>query len=640
MLLGGRLGAPAAVRRLRDIDVTAGKRVRSRYKALVRRRPARGATAADRTERRLQDVDDSALIRGVEAWRDGDPDPATRAELEALLKERNLSELRERFETELQFGTAGLRGLVGAGPNRMNRAVVRRATAGLAAYLLSTVPDVTRRGVVVARDGRRMSLEFAEDTAAVLAAAGIPALVREGFTPTPLCAFLVHRLGASAGVMVTASHNPPAYNGYKVYWGNGAQIIPPHDEGIARAIAAIGPANSVPLRDAGSAREAGLRRAIGPELDQAYLEGVLGLRLHPGQGTDLCIVYTPMHGVGGPLLLEALHRAGFERVYPVPEQLEPDPAFPTVRFPNPEEPGAMDLATALADRTGADLVLANDPDADRLAVLSRDAGGRLRALTGNELGVVLGHYLLTTGRRRERPLVMSTIVSSSQLGAMAPRLGALYDETLTGFKWIANRALERAATDGADFMFGYEEALGYTVGTLVRDKDGIGAAVVVADLAGWARARGMTVIGYLETIQREFGVYVSRQKSFTLPGTSGAETISRIMDAFRRDPPSRVGVRAVETVKDYQARTRTTLGRSEPLALPASNVLTYGLEGGAQVTLRPSGTEPKIKYYFELPEHLAPGEDVEAARARGEKNLIQLERDFLALAAARGQPQG
>ncbi|HEY1418971.1 MAG TPA: phospho-sugar mutase, partial [Myxococcaceae bacterium] len=421
---------------------------------------------------------------------------------------------------------------------------------------------------------------------------------------------------------------------------NGAQIIPPHDVGIAAEIARVGPARDIPLADLIDARAHGLLREIGPELDQAYLEGVLAHRLHPGKGTDVTIVYTPMHGVGGPLALEALRRAGFSRVHPVPEQLQPDPAFPTVRFPNPEEPGAMDLARALGERTRADLVLANDPDADRLAVLTRDASGQLRALTGNELGVVLGHYLLTQGPRRERPLVMTTIVSSTQLGAIASRLGALYDETLTGFKWIANRSMERAARDGAELVFGYEEALGYTVGTLVRDKDGIGAALAVADLAGWTRSRGTTVAGYLEEIQREYGVYVSKQRSFTLPGASGAETIGRVMEAFRRDPPARVGSRAVEWVKDYQARTRTAQGRSEPLTLPASNVLAYGLEGGAQVTLRPSGTEPKIKYYFELPERLAPGEEVREAHRRGEQHLAELERDFLALATARGQPQG
>ncbi|HZX42181.1 MAG TPA: phospho-sugar mutase [Myxococcaceae bacterium] len=584
-------------------------------------------------------TDRTELIRRVDAWSAADPDETTRADLQRLLDAGNFTELEDRFAGTLEFGTAGLRGVVGAGPNRMNRAVVRRATAGLAAHLLAIVPDATRRGVVVARDGRRMSKEFAEDTAAVLAAEGIPALVREGFTPTPLCAFLVEHLGASAGVMVTASHNPPEYNGYKVYWGNGAQIIPPHDVAIAEAIARVGPAREIPLADLADARARGLVREIGPELEQAYLEGVLALRLHPGEGTDLPIVYTPMHGVGGPLALEALRRAGFSRVHAVPEQLHPDPAFPTVRFPNPEEPGAMDLSRALAERTRAELVLANDPDADRLAVLSRDSSGELRALTGNELGVLLGHYTLTQGPRRERPLVMTTIVSSTQLGAMAARLGALYDETLTGFKWIANRAMERAARDGAELVFAYEEALGYTVGTLVRDKDGIGAALVAADMAGWARARGATVLGYLEEIQREFGVYVSKQRSFTLPGASGAETIARVMEAFRRDPPAQVCARAVEWVKDYQARTRTSHGRTEPLSLPASNVLTYGLEGGAQVTLRPSGTEPKIKYYFELPERLSPGEDVQTARARGEQRLAELERELLALAEARGQPR-
>ena len=584
-------------------------------------------------------MDRSALIEQVQAWRRADPDPATRAEVDQLLSAGKVDALEDRFRGSLEFGTAGLRGVVGAGPNRMNRAVVRRATAGLGAYLLSTVPEAARRGVVVARDGRRMSAEFAQDTAEVLAALGIPALVRPGFTPTPLAAFLVARLGASAGVMVTASHNPPEYNGYKVYWGNGAQIVPPHDVGIARAIAQVGPAADVPLLPEAGARAADLWRDIGPELDEAYLEGVLGLRLHPGQGLDLCVVYTPMHGVGGPLALEALRRAGFTRVHPVPEQLQPDPAFPTVRFPNPEEPGAMDLSRALGARVGAELVLANDPDADRLAVLTRNGAGELQALTGNELGVLLGHYLLTQGPRRERPLVMTTIVSSVQLGAMAPRLGALYDETLTGFKWIANRALERAATDGAEFVFGYEEALGYTVGTLVRDKDGIGTAVVVADLAGWARARGTTVLGYLEEIQREFGVYLSAQKSFTLPGASGAETISRVMDAFRRAPPERVGARPVESIKDYLQRTRTSHGRTEPLSLPSSNVIAYVLRDGAQVTLRPSGTEPKIKYYFELPEKLQPTEGVEAARARGAAHLAQLEKDFLALAFERGQPQ-
>ena len=338
-----------------------------------------------------------------------------------------------------------------------------------------------------------MSHGFAEDAAAVLAAAGIPALVRPGFTPTPLCAFLVERLGAAAGVMVTASHNPPEYNGYKVYWGNGAQIVPPHDVGIAEAIARVGPAQEIPLADLTDARAHGLVRDIGHELDQAYLEGVLAHRLHAGEGTDLTIVYTPMHGVGGPLALEALRRAGFASVHPVPEQLQPDPAFPTVRFPNPEEPGAMDLSRALAERTRADLVLANDPDADRLAVLTREASGELRALTGNEVGVLLGHYLLTQGPRRERPLVMTTIVSLDPAGVHRPPAGRalrrdahrlqMDRQPRPGARCEGRRGA-RVRLRGGPRLHGGDPGAGQG-----RHRRGAGRA----DLAGWTRARKTTL---------------------------------------------------------------------------------------------------------------------------------------------------
>ncbi len=341
--------------------------------------------------------------------------------------------------------------------------------------------------------------------------------------------------------MVTASHNPPEYNGYKVYWGNGAQIIPPHDVGIAQAIAQVGPARDIPLADLADARAHGLVRSMGPSSTRRTSRACWRCGCTPARAPSSSSSTRRCTAWVGRWRCRRCGAPGSPGFIPSPSSCEPDPAFPTVRFPNPEEPGAMDLARALAERTRADLVLANDPDADRLAVLTRAPAGELRALTGNEVGVLLGHYLLTQGPKRERPLVMTTIVSSTQLGAIAGRLGALYDETLTGFKWIANRAMERAAKDGAEFVFGYEEALGYTVGTLVRDKDGIGAALVMADLAGWARARGTTVLGYLEEIQREFGVYVSQQRSFTLPGASGAETIARVMEAFRRDPPAQVG---------------------------------------------------------------------------------------------------
>ena len=584
-------------------------------------------------------MDWDELVGRAQAWQQADPDPQTAEELGALLARCAQAELADRFGAALEFGTAGLRGVLGAGPNRMNRAVVRRTTAGLARYLKAQVPDAARRGVVVGRDGRLMSAEFAEDAARVLAAEGIPALVFGEPVPTPLAAFATIELQAAAGVMVTASHNPPEYNGYKVYWGNGAQIIPPHDKGIAAAIAEVEPANQVRLLDMDEARRSGLWRELGEEMARAYLERILSLRLFKEGTGALKLVYTAMHGVGGRWVLAALERAGFSAVYPVAEQQEPDGRFPTVRFPNPEEPGAMDLARALAERVGADLVLANDPDADRLAVMARDGQGALRQLTGNEVGVLLGHYLLAEASPRpSRPLAVSTIVSSAQLGNIARKLGARYDETLTGFKWIANRAMALEHEEGAQFVFGYEEALGYTVGTVVRDKDGVGAALVFADLAAFCRARQMTVLSYLEDIQRRYGLYAASQRSVTLPGAQGAAAIAGIMAGFRAAPLSRVGELPVVEVRDYQAGEARNSSGARRLSLPPSDVIAYELEGESRITLRPSGTEPKIKYYFELKEDIRSGETLDEARRRAQARLGALEEAFLVLARERGQP--
>ena len=583
-------------------------------------------------------MSNTQLREQAEAWREADPDPNTAEELSRLLIADDEADLADRFAGNLEFGTAGLRGVLGAGPNRMNRAVVRRTTAGLARYLKAHVPDVATRGVVVGRDGRRMSEEFAEDTACVLAAEGIPALVFPSLVPTPLTAFATLRLNAAAAIMVTASHNPPEYNGYKVYWGNGAQIIPPHDKGIAAIIDTVEPANRVSLTTQAEARAKGLWRDISNEVGEDYLKAILGLRMY-GKGSDtLSIVYTAMHGVGGVWVDRAIRAAGFPRFFPVAEQQQPDGAFPTVRFPNPEEPGAMDLSIAVAERENAALVLANDPDADRLAVMAREAGGRLRMLSGNEVGVLLGHYLLTQGTKRARAYVATTIVSSVQLGQLAHELNAAYDEVLTGFKWIANRALEREGSESVQFIFGYEEALGYTVGTVVRDKDGISAALVFADLAAWCQSRGTTVLGYLEEIQRKHGLFVGAQRNFTFKGAEGAQTISHIMEAFRSSPPDRVGAYAIRGAKDYKKGEARVGKKVEKLTLPSSNVLAYELEGGGRVTLRPSGTEPKIKYYFELKETLAAGEALADARARAEGRLQALMESFVALARDRGQP--
>jgi phosphomannomutase len=581
----------------------------------------------------------SDLGARAEAWAASDPDPATEAELRELVSRGAEAELRDAFAGRLQFGTAGLRGVIGPGPNRMNRAVVRQATAGLARYLLRVAPDATRRGVVVGRDARRMSDAFAEDAAGVLAGHGIPALVFPGPVPTPLGAFAVRELRAAAGVVVTASHNPPEYNGYKVYWGNGAQIIPPHDLGIAEEIEKAPPAREVPLLSTGEARTRSLYREIGPEVERAYTEAVLRLRAFGGPVADLRLVTTALHGVGARFLDRVLREAGFVKVHEVAEQREPDGRFPTVRFPNPEEPGALDLAFSLAERVKADLVLANDPDADRLAVAARDATGVLRAFGGNDIGVLLGHYLLTRGACPPRkPLVVTTIVSSAQLGAIARDLHARYEETLTGFKWIANRALEVEQAEEVEFVFGYEEALGYAPGTAVRDKDGISAALVFADLAAWCQSRGTTAWGYLEEIQRRHGLFLAGQRSFTFPGAEGPATIRRVMDGFREAPPARISGLEVVAAKDYLRRIARDARGERALELPSSNVIAYELAGGSRVTLRPSGTEPKIKYYFERREEPEAGEATATAAARGRERVEELARDFLVLARERGQP--
>ena len=572
------------------------------------------------------------IVAQAEDWLRHAPDPETRAELAPLVAER-ASELEERFAGPLEFGTAGLRGVLGAGESRMNRAVVRRASAGRGRYLLDHTPARDgKRSVVVGYDGRRMSREFAAETAAVLCAAGIETHLSNKLCPTPIVAFGVRELGAAAGVMVTASHNPPAYNGYKVYAANGAQIIPPTDKRIAEAIAHTGPADTVPVLELGAATERGLLHPIGEPLDQRYLDTVLSLVPARGGNRALPIAYTPMHGVGHRLMRRAFELAGFTAVETVAEQAEPDGAFPTVTFPNPEEPGALDLAVALARRIDAALVVANDPDADRLAICVRRAPGDYRQLSGNEVGVLLGHHLLerhaALGAER---LVVTTIVSSPALGAMARELGAQYAETLTGFKWIANRAMQLEASGKAQFIFGYEEALGYTVGTAVRDKDGISAALVLCALAAELDAQGKSLLDRLDEIAVRFGLFESAQRSVVLPGRDGVEHMARIMAELRREPPSELAGHSVAAVVDCQTGKRQQRGQQPaPIELPPSNVLVFELAGGHRVIARPSGTEPKIKFYFDVREPVASVAEVGTARERARRQLGALERALLA----------
>jgi phosphomannomutase len=580
------------------------------------------------------------LAERARAWIAGDPDAADRAELEDLLDTAargdasGTADLADRFAGRLEFGTAGLRGAMGAGPNRMNRAVVRAATAGLARWLHEHRPPGT--GVVLGWDARHRSAQFAGEAAAVLTGAGIPVHLLPGRSPTPLLAFAIRHLSTAAGVMITASHNPPADNGYKLYLGDGAQIIPPVDAEIEAAINSVGPLPEIPL----GPEEGPLITRHGDEIAQAYLDAILaaspGVPPPGGRVRDVRVVYTSLHGVAGPLMLRAIERAGYPAPYVVPAQAEPDPDFPTVSFPNPEEPGALDLALADARRLDADLVLASDPDGDRLAVAVPDpeASGGWRKLTGDQVGGLLGAFVLDaapdqTAHDQTAPdqtapdqtapdqtapglrVAATTVVSSSLLSKIADSAGVRFAETLTGFKWIV-RAADHLP--GTRFVFGYEEALGYAVGDAVRDKDGFSAAIALLGLAARAWAAGQSLLDRWDALEQAHGVHLTAQ--LTLPTRAPGE----IMAGLRAAAPGALGESPVRSVTDLAP------GSAD---LPPTDALILRLDG-ARVVLRPSGTEPKLKAYLEVTEPVAPGSLAEARR-RAQSRMTPLRAAVRAL---------
>jgi len=547
-------------------------------------------------------VHDDDLLARAKAWLAEDPDPDTREELAALLDAHDLPALADRFSGTLEFGTAGLRGELGAGPRRMNRAVVIRAAAGLAAYLKKNgTPHGDTHGgapaaglVVIGYDARHKSADFARDTAAVMTGAGLRAAVLPRPLPTPVLAFAIRHLGAVAGVEVTASHNPPRDNGYKVYLGDGSQIVPPADAGIAAEIDAITALADVPRPDSGW-----------EVLDDSVLDAYLARTdavLAPGSPRTARTVYTAMHGVGKETLLAAFARAGFPAPVLVAEQAEPDPDFPTVAFPNPEEPGAMDLAFATAREADPDLVVANDPDADRCAAAVKD-GGEWRMLRGDEVGALLAAHLV---RRGATGTFAESIVSSSLLGRIAGSAGLGYEETLTGFKWIAR-------VEG--LRYGYEEALGYCVDPDgVRDKDGITAALLLTELASGLKSEGRTLLDLLDDLAVEHGLHATDQLSVRV------EDLSVIGDAMRRlreRPPARLAGLAVTGAEDLTRGTDR---------LPPTDGLRYTMDG-ARVIVRPSGTEPKLKCYLEVVVPVAGRDGLGAARERAAALLAALKKD-------------
>ncbi|MFK8047973.1 MAG: phospho-sugar mutase [Halioglobus sp.] len=537
----------------------------------------------------------------IREWLEKDPDATSRRELQQLIESGDQNELDRRFSGRLEFGTAGLRGVVGAGPAMMNVLVIRQTSAGLGQYLLQNVNDAANRGVLVAYDGRSDSKRFAKESACVFAAMGITAYVTSDVAATPVAAFGVLDLGCAAGVVVTASHNPPEYNGFKVYWGNGAQIIPPHDAGIAKEIdiVANGDVSWIEF-EKGTAK--GKIVVLDDGFYQSYIDNIQASPLFATQpgSRSISIAYTAMHGVGAPIAESMLADAGFGSVYSVASQREPDGTFPTVNFPNPEEPGAMDAVIALAREHGATLACANDPDADRLAVAVRTQEGEYEMLTGDMIGVLLADYLLQMDHDFV-PIVCTTIVSSRLLKELAESAGADFHETLTGFKWLANVAMDNEDAAGKrQFLFAYEEALGYAPGKQVRDKDGLSALLAFAQMADKLAQRGCTVLDHLEDIYRRFGIYLTGQRSIALKPGAGS-----IGDALRANPPGDIAGLPLHYCDDLSQGLRIYAnGNTQSLGFPVSDVLIYRTTDNSRVIVRPSGTEPKVKCYYEIVEKI------------------------------------
>ena len=532
-------------------------------------------------------------------------DDATKAELKEI--ENDEKELKERFYMDLEFGTAGLRGIIGAGTNRMNIYVVRRATQGLSNYI--TKVGKQAQGVAIAYDSRHMSPEFAQEAALCLAANGIKAYIFESLRPTPELSFAVRHLGCVAGINITASHNPPEYNGYKVYWEDGAQITPPHDTGIMAEVKAISDWNTVRTMEKADAEKAGLFEVIGQAIDDAYIAELKKQVIHmdaiQAEGKNLKIVYSPLHGTGNIPARRILKELGFENVYVVKEQELPDGDFPTVSYPNPEAAEAFELGLKLAREVDADLVLATDPDADRLGVRVKDKNGEYHDLTGNMSGCLLANYEIgqrkaVNGSLPEDGALIKTIVTSNLADAIAKGYGVKLIEVLTGFKFIGQQILGFENSGKGTYLFGFEESYGCLIGTYARDKDAIVATMALCEAAAYYKTQGKTLWDAMIEMYEAYGYYKDDIKSVTLKGIEGLQKIQEIMDTLGKNPPAEFAGHKVTSVRDYKADTIKDLATGEVTStgLPSSNVLYYDLTDDAWVCVRPSGTEPKVKFYY------------------------------------------
>ena len=528
-------------------------------------------------------------------------DAETVADLTAI--KDNPAEIEDRFYRELEFGTAGMRGVLGAGPTRLNIYNVRRVTRALAKYILST-PDGAEKGVAIAYDSRNKSDVFAKEAALTLCAAGVKAFLFESLRPVPVLSFTVRHLKCIAGIVITASHNPKQYNGYKVYWTDGAQMPPESVKGITDRLPETTYAESVPM-DEKQALAKGLLTYIGKDVDDAYIAAVKKLSVNPELareiGKTLKIVYTPLHGSGNIPVRRIFREIGMENVYVVPEQELPNGDFPTVRVPNPEDPAAFELALKMQETLGADLCVGTDPDCDRVGIACMTENGP-RLLNGNQIGCVLLHYILSQKKERgELPAnaaAVTTIVSTDMARAIAESFGCEMIEVLTGFKYIAEQIRLFEETGAHTFMFGFEESFGYLSGTDVRDKDGVNACMLIAEAACWYKKNyGCTLVDAIDRLYEQYGYYGDKVTSFVLPGKDGLEKMQSVMKALRGNVPAEFGGVKVVAVRDYLSSERVEGGKTTALTLPKSNVMYFELEGGAWLCVRPSGTEPKIKLY-------------------------------------------
>lgn len=547
------------------------------------------------------------FMKTYKQWLEDDYfDEATRNELKAI--ENDEKEIEERFYKNLEFGTGGLRGIIGAGTNRMNVYTVSKATQGFANYILKEGEKAKSMGVAIAYDSRRMSPEFAQTAALVLNGNGIKTYLYESLRPTPMLSFAVRELGCIGGIVVTASHNPPEYNGYKVYWADGGQVPFPRDGEIIDEVNKVVDFKTIKKADKAEAEKAGLFNIISPEVDAAYDKNVIAQLINPEMvkkmGEELKIVYTPLHGTGNKPVRRILEKVGFKNVNVVPEQELPDSEFSTVGYPNPEDPKAFTLALKLADKLGADIIVGTDPDADRVGAVVKNSKGEYVILTGNMTGVLLTDYILSqrkeNGTLPKNGAIVSTIVSTDMTKAIAKKYDMAYFDVLTGFKYIGEKIKQFEQTGSHQYVFGFEESYGCLAGTYARDKDAVVATMLICELAAYYKTKGMSLYEGLQEVYKKYGYYKETIKSITLKGIEGVADMKKIMDTLRTDSPKEVsGVKVIEN-RDYNADVCNNLvtGETKPTGLPKSNVLYYVLENDTWFCVRPSGTEPKIKIYF------------------------------------------